>query len=139
MSQRHLGAVRRMSGVSALRTLGLMIGGYLIALALLSGAYPKLVLSLASDPLVVRALGGSLVVAGGSLGWISWRVAHGVQLAAPAVVSFVFVASGTSLLAIPRLLSHPALATFPSALAWLLGILGIVALLLARWYGRIIR
>ena len=125
-----------MRGSSAIQMLGLIVGGYLIALGLVSGFLPNMVHGLVADPLVVRALGVSLLVSGGSIGWITLRVSRGVGVVAPVLVSAMLVAGGVALLVSPSLLVHPALLMVPGALAWLFGLMGVAALLLGRWYGR---
>ena len=113
-----------------------MVGAYLIALALLSGFAPGLVSSLVSDTLVVRALAVSMLVAASSIGWIGVRASSGVQRVGPAVVASMLIVPGVALMVSPGLLTSPIVLSFPAFLAWAFGLLGVVVLLLARWYGR---
>ena len=127
---------RTMSATTAVRSISLMVGGYLILLALLSGVAPKLVLSLANDSLVVRALALTLLLSAGSIAWIGGRAGRDLRLIGPLAVAGVLGVGGLVIGIRPSVMTHPLVLSFPAFLSWSFGLAGVLVLLLARWYGR---
>ena len=110
-----------------------MVGGTLCALALIAGFSPKLVVALAHDGIVMRALGLTLGFAAFMLASVAIKAAAGTRrLAAMVLATPIFALGGV-------LLVYPAVATYlydterGIFVPWVFGVPAVLALMLSRW------
>lgn len=116
-----------------LPTAALIAGAFFCALAVFAATLRPLTMELASDPLVVRALGASIGFAGFMLVRVSLQAAAGVRRMAGVVIGVPPVALAIALLISPALAHAPYDRGWGLLVPWLIGLPGILALGLSRW------
>jgi hypothetical protein len=116
-----------------LPTAALIAGVFFCALAVFAATLRPLTKELASDALVVRALGATMWFAGFMLARVSLQAAVGIRRIAGIVIGVPPMALATALLISPALATVPFERGWALLVPWLLGLPGILALGLSRW------
>jgi hypothetical protein len=125
------GAVRKPR--APLPTASLVVGLALCALAVLMGLLRPLARELASDPLVVRALGATIWVAGLMLGRVALVASAGVRRAVGLLLGTALLFGGSALILSPAIAASVYQKPVSALAPWWLGVPGVLCLLLSRW------
>jgi len=116
-----------------LPTAALIAGAFFCALALFTAALRPIAKDLASDLLVVRALGATIWFAGFMLVRVSLQAAAGVRRIAGCAIGAPPMIFATALLISPSIAAAAYDRGWALLVPWIVGIPGVLALALSRW------
>jgi hypothetical protein len=111
----------------------LIAGAFLCALAVIMVTMRPLAKDLASDALVMRALGASIWMTGFMLVRVALRAATGVRRLVAIAIGSPLIVVATGLIIWPSIALVPYARGWGLLLPWLIGTPGILALGLGRW------
>lgn len=115
-----------------LPTASLIAALLLCALAVTAAAMRPLSQELAHTPLVMRALGATIAMSGLMLGRVALAAAAGLRRGVALAISAPMVAC-SALIVAPSIAAMPYDRGWGLVVPWMLGLLGILALMLSRW------
>lgn len=116
-----------------LSTAALIVGLVLCVLAVAAGALPSIAQQLASDPLVMRALGATVGTAAYMLLRVAIATSAGVQRALAVCLAVPLAVLAATLLAVPSVATAAYADGRSTMVPWLIALPGILSLLLSRW------
>ena len=125
------GAVRKPR--APLPTASLAVGLALCAIAVAMGLLRPLARELASDPLVVRALGATLWVAGLMLGRVALVASAGLRRLCALLLGTALMLGGSALIISPALAASVYHKPTGALAPWWIAVPGVLSLLLSRW------